>query len=33
MEASGKYAKLFEILNKAGIIYYDSKTKGWIMIS
>jgi hypothetical protein len=33
MEASGKYAKLFEILNKAGIVYYDSKTKGWVMVS
>jgi predicted nuclease with TOPRIM domain len=33
IEASGKYAKLFEILNKAGIVYYDGKTKGWIVIS
>jgi hypothetical protein len=33
IEASGKYAKLFEILNKAGMVYYDSKTKGWVMVS
>jgi hypothetical protein len=33
VEASGRYARLFEILNRAGMIYYDSKLKGWIMVS
>ena len=33
VEASGRYARLFEMLNKAGMVYYDSKLKGWVMIS
>lgn len=31
MEAMGKYAMVFEMMRRAGIIYYDSKVREWVM--
>lgn len=32
VEAMGKYARVFEMLSKAGMVYYDSRVKGWVMV-
>jgi len=32
IEAMGKYARVFEALSKAGMVYYDSKLKSWVIV-